>query len=202
MSKLIIGLTGGIGSGKTAASDRFESLGITIVDADIVAREVVEPGQPALKEISDHFGKHLITSEGALDRRKLREIIFSNQTEKQWLEALLHPLIREEILNQLSRADSPYAILVSPLLFETNQHQLASRCLLIDVPESVQIERASKRDNSNPEQIKSIIASQMSRTCKIEKADDIITNDQDLKHLHEQIDMQHKHYLDLAHEHN
>lgn len=195
MSQYIIGLTGGIGSGKTAASDYFEKLGIVVVDADVVAREVVEPGKPALTQIADHFGADILTTDGQLDRRQLREIIFKDPKAKTWLESLLHPLIRDEIIAQLTQAKSAYAILVSPLLFETNQHELVKRTLLIDVPEDTQVERASQRDDANDEQIKSIIAAQMSRSCKRDKADDIIVNDRDLAYLYQQIDAQHAAYL-------
>ena len=195
-----IGLTGGIGSGKSAASTIFESLGVHIVDADVVAREVVDPGQPALSSISSHFGADILNLKGELDRAKLRTIIFSNFEQKSWLENLLHPIIRQEIIRQLSLAESPYALLVSPLLFETEQNTLVNRTLLIDVPVDIQIERASKRDNNNTEQIKKIIDSQLPRTSKIEKSDDIIRNDFDLLSLEKSVKQQHQIYLDLAHE--
>src|SRR3989338_6241173 len=142
---LKIGLTGGIGSGKTAATDHFQQLGIAVVDADVVAREVVVPGSPALAQIAEHFGAQILDHSGALDRAQLRKIIFSNPSEKSWLETLLHPLIRTEILRQLEQAHSPYAILVSPLLFETGQHLLVDRTLLIDAPEALQVSRATAR---------------------------------------------------------
>ncbi|MEL7401638.1 MAG: dephospho-CoA kinase, partial [Pseudomonadota bacterium] len=128
---LIVGLTGGIGSGKTAASDHFESLGITVVDADLASRVVVEKGRPALEQIANHFGSDFITDDGELNRARLREEIFASPEAKQWLETLLHPLIREEIQSQLQSAQSDYVILVSPLLIETDQHLLADRVLLI-----------------------------------------------------------------------
>jgi len=195
---LIIGLTGGIGSGKSAASALFSQHDIDVVDADIVAREVVEPGTPALKQISQHFGPKLINKDGTLDRGQLRDIIFSTPDERNWLEQLLHPMIREEILCQLGDVKSPYAILVSPLLFETNQHELVTRSLLIDIPVELQIERASNRDNTAKNQIKKIIASQLSRECKIARASDIICNDQDLAHLEREVKKQHLRYLELA----
>ena len=195
-----VGLTGGIGSGKSAASALFEQYGICVVDADIVAREVVEPGRPALTKISEHFGSDILNTHNQLDRAKLRTIIFSNPDEKKWLEALLHPLIRQEIIHQLQHAHSPYAILVSPLLFETDQHKLVNRTLLIDLPEELQLKRAALRDNSNREQIRNIMATQMSRECKIGKADDIISNLHDFAYLREEVERQHLHYLELAHE--
>ena len=195
-----VGLTGGIGSGKSAASALFEQYGICVVDADVVAREVVEPGTSALTQITEHFGSEILNTQMQLDRAKLRTIIFSNPEEKDWLEHLLHPLIRKEIAYQLEHAHSPYAILVSPLLFETDQHQLVSRTLLIDLPEALQVERASQRDNSDAQEIKKIMANQLSRECKIDKADDIISNLHDFEYLREEVERQHLHYLELAHE--
>ena len=147
MSKkpLIIGLTGGIGSGKSTVAEQFAALGIVAVDADQASRAVVEPGMPALASIEKHFGPELITADGQLNRPALREIIFANPSEKDWLEALLHPLIRDWILAQLQAATSDYVILESPLLFETDQHQLVDAVLLVDVPVELQLERASAR---------------------------------------------------------
>jgi dephospho-CoA kinase len=195
-----VGLTGGIGSGKSAASALFEQYGICVVDADVVAREVVEPGAPALDKIVEHFGPDILDSNSELDRGKLRAIIFSDLVEKEWLESLLHPLIRDEIKKQLNNAYSPYAILVSPLLFETDQHKLVNRTLLIDLPETLQRTRAAERDNSNTEQIQKIIDNQLPREYKIDKADDIISNMHDFAYLREEVERQHLHYLELAHE--
>lgn len=197
-SKLIIGLTGGIGSGKSAATAIFESFGIKVVDADIVAREVVEPGSPALAEIAKHFGDNFILESGDLNRAALREKIFANEQDKHWLESLLHPLIRSSIEHQLSEATSPYAILVSPLLFETDQSRLTARTLLIDAPEALQIERASERDNSKADQIKSIIAQQMDRHSKQKLADDIILNDGSIESLRAAVVQHHHAYMELA----
>ena len=199
---LIIGLTGGIGSGKTAASDIFESLGVNVVDADVVARQVVEPGSSALKAIVEHFGNNILQDDNYLDRAKLRAIIFSQPSEKQWLENLLHPIIRQEIKKQLNNSSSSYAILVSPLLFETDQASLVSRVLLIDVPPDTQLIRASKRDNNSIEQIQKIIDNQSPRNVKLKKSDDIICNDKDLTALEEKVKEQHAFYLELAHEQN
>jgi dephospho-CoA kinase len=195
-----VGLTGGIGSGKSAASDHFQTLGIHVVDADVVAREVVAPGQPALAEIVKHFGSDIMSVNGHLDRAKLRQRIFSNNSEKAWLEALLHPLIRQEIKRQLSASESPYAILVSPLLFETNQHQLVNRTLLIDVPEALQLSRASSRDQNSLEQIQKIIDSQLPRNVKLSRADDVIVNDKTLDELKRSVEKQHAIYLEYAYE--
>ena len=199
---LIIGLTGGIGSGKTAASDIFESLGVNVVDADIVAREVVEPEKPALNKIAKHFGKDILQDDGHLDRAQLRSIIFSQPLEKEWLENLLHPLIRQEIQAQLGRSTSQYAILVSPLLLETDQSKIVNRILLIDVPPNIQIERAAQRDNNSRQQIQKIIDSQLPRDVKISNSDDVICNDQSFAELEKKIIEQHAFYLELAHEQN
>ncbi len=195
---LIIGLTGGIGSGKTVASDYFASLGVTVVDADIAARIVVERGQPALEEINLHFDGKILTDSGALNRAKLREKIFSDPAEKKWLEQLLHPLIRKEIQTQLLGSTSPYTILVSPLLIETDQYLLADRVLLIDAPESEQVQRTTQRDNNSAEQVEAIMANQASRDVRKNKADDIIINDSTLESLYKKIDQQHTTYLKIS----
>ncbi|KZZ77362.1 dephospho-CoA kinase [Oleiphilus sp. HI0130] len=195
---LIIGLTGGIGSGKSAASVHFEKLGIHVVDADLVAREVVEPGKPALATIAKQFGADILNEFGGLDRTKLRAIIFSDTNAKRWLEALLHPIIRSEIIRQISNAESPYAILVSPLLFETDQHKLCSRTLLIDAPKELQIERATKRDNVSIDSIEKIIAAQMPREAKQKHADDIILNDDNEAHLQHMVELKNRYYLELC----
>lgn len=194
----VVGVTGGIGSGKTAVTDRFAQHGITIVDADIAARVVVEPGQPALKAIEAHFGKQVINKDGSLDRRALREIVFAHPKERQWLESLTHPLIGQEIQHQIKNSNSPYTILVSPLLLEGNQHQLAQRILVIDVPEELQIERTISRDNTHQESVKAIMAAQMQRVDRLAKADDIVINDKGLDHLHHEVDNLHSMYLNLA----
>jgi len=198
MANWILGLTGGIGSGKSAVSAMFEQLGTTVVDADIVAREVVEPGSVGLKKIVEHFGKTILTSEGVLDRAKLRDIIFDNETEKAWLNALLHPLIRESMLKQLQQATSDYVILVAPLLFENGLEKLCNHTLLIDVPVTTQITRTSVRDNVSDAQAKKIIASQMSRADKQLKADDILDNDRALSEVAIDVKKLHQKYLTHA----
>jgi dephospho-CoA kinase len=172
----IIGLTGGIGSGKSLVAARFADLGITVVNADTVAREVVAKGEPALEAIRAHFGEDIVLPNGELDRRKLRGIIFNDLAQKKWLENLLHPIIRLRIIDQLHAAISPYAILESPLLLETDQHLLVEKIIVVDVDEATQIARASARDGSDVEQIKRIIASQMPRAEKLKKADFVIDN--------------------------
>lgn len=194
----IIGLTGGIGSGKTAVSDRFAALGIKVVDADVCARVVVEPGKPALALIAEHFGHDVLDSNGALDRARLRQIVFADDNERKWLESLLHPLIFEEMWNQLQSATSPYAILVSPLLIEGGQTAICQRVLVVDVPEDIQLARTMARDANSAEQVKAIMAAQTSRMARLEKADDVIVNDSDLASLQLAVDELHQHYLRLA----
>ena len=195
---IVIGLTGGIGSGKSAASDYLATLGANIVDADLVSRIVVEPNTPALKQIAKHFGNSVLMDDGSLDRAKMRSIIFQDPKQKAWLEELLHPLIREEILCQLQQNISNYTVFVSPLLLETNQHELCDRILVIDVPEELQIERASNRDSNNTEQIKRIIATQIDRDKRLALADDIVDNSQDLAQLQQKLDTLHQQYLTLS----
>ena len=196
--KFVLGLTGGIGSGKSAASQWFEAQGITVVDADVVAREVVELGQPALTQIQQAFGDWVLLADGSLNRRALREYIFQSPEARKTLESITHPAIRTSIIQQLHAAQSPYAILVSPLLFETNQHELTQHTLLIDATIELQIERASQRDGQNIEQIRNIIAAQMSREQKQTMADDIVLNDGHLDHLYAHLRLLHQNYLNMA----
>lgn len=191
----ILGLTGGIGSGKSAASTWFETQGITVVDADIVAREVVEKGQPALQHIHAAFGDWVLLENGELNRRALREHIFKDPNARQTLEHITHPAIRQSIIHQLQSATSPYVILVSPLLFETNQHELTDHTLLIDATEELQIQRASQRDGQSIEQIHKIIQAQMPRQQKQHLADDIVLNDGHLEHLYHHLKVLHQRYL-------
>jgi dephospho-CoA kinase len=194
----ILGLTGGIGSGKSAAAQCFIELGIHLVDADQAARWVVEPGRPALTRIVEHFGTEVLQADGTLDRAVLRELIFKDSEQRVWLEGLLHPLIREEITQVLARAESPYAILVSPLLLETTQHQMVKRVLVIDVPQALQIERTVRRDSSDEEQVRAILKAQISREDRLRRADDVIVNDRDLTWLKTQVERLHDFYLTLS----
>ena len=176
---MIIGVTGGIASGKSTVALAFAALGIPWVDADDVAREVVEPGEPALAEIAARFGEPVLHSDGRLNRRALREIVFAEPTERRWLEGVTHPRIRQRLLTHLERMQAegaPYVLLVSPLLFESGQSQLVDRCLVVDVPESLQIARTAARDEVGEAQARAIIAAQMSRSERLARADDIIDN--------------------------
>lgn len=196
----VIGLTGGIGSGKSAAAEIFRTLGIEVIDADALAREVVEPGQPALSDIAAHFGKQLLAADGSLDRAALRKIVFTNPDEKKWLENLLHPLIAELLQRRLSATESPYAILESPLLLETEQVKLVERVLVIDASEETQMARAMARDGSDEAVIRSIIASQIDRAERIQRADDLVSNEQDLEQLKENIKALHNKYMGMVNE--
>lgn len=196
--KFVLGLTGGIGSGKSAASEWFEAQGIAVVDADIVAREVVDIGQPALQQIQQAFGDWVLLEDGSLNRRALREYIFQSPEARKTLENITHPAIRTSIIQQLHAAQSPYAILVSPLLFETNQHELTQHTLLIDAAIELQIQRASQRDGQNVEQIQKIIAAQMPREQKRAMADDIVLNDGELEHLYAHLTPLHEKYLQMT----
>ncbi|MFQ2322937.1 dephospho-CoA kinase [Aeromonas dhakensis] len=172
----VVAITGGIGSGKTTVANQFAELGIEVVDADIIAREVVEPGTPALAAIATHFGADVIAPDGRLDRRQLRERVFTNPQAKGWLNALLHPLIRSEMQRQCAAARSPYCLLVVPLLVENRLTALANRVLVIDVDEATQIERTCRRDGVSREQAEAILAAQASRTERLAAADDVLDN--------------------------
>lgn len=199
MANWVLGLTGGIGSGKSAVSAMFEEFGIQVVDADIVAREVVEPGSVGLTKITAHFGGEILTNNGTLDRAKLRAIIFADESQKQWLNNLLHPLIRESMLSQLKQATSNYVILVAPLLFENGLEKYCNHTLLIDVPVDVQITRTTARDNVSVELAKQIIASQMSRADKQQKAGDILDNNRPLEEVKTDVQKLHEKYLIHSH---
>lgn len=197
MKPWILGLTGGIGSGKSAVVEQFGRLGVHWVDADHAARWVVEPGKPALARIAEHFGDAVLAPTGELDRAALRARVFENVDERKWLEQLLHPLIRQEIAEHLSRAQSPYAILVSPLLIEAGQYRQTDRVLVVDVPESLQLQRAMRRDQSSEAQIRAILKVQASREERLRHADDVLVNDRDRAWLEAEVRRLHDFYLTL-----
>ena len=194
---MIIGLTGGIGSGKTAVSDSFEALGIDVVDADLASRVVVQKGKPCLLKIAQHFGEDILTKEAELYRAKLREIIFKSEEEKNWLESLLHPAIANQIQDELNASKSPYTILVSPLLLETNQKDFCSKVLAVDVPVETQVERTLERDGVSKEQVQAIINSQISRNDRLNLADEVIVNDGTLEDLEIAVKVLHEKFLSL-----
>lgn len=198
MSKFVVGLTGGIGSGKTTVANLFAAEGITLVDADIVAREVVAPGSEGLEAIVTHFGAEILTPEGELDRAKLRQRIFSHPEEREWLNQLLHPMIRQEMLAQVEKATSAYVIMVVPLLFENGLDRLVNRTLVVDISPELQINRTVKRDNVDASQVNNIISSQCSRSEKLARADDIIDNQGEISTLKREVLALHQRYLQLS----
>ncbi|RIZ66670.1 MAG: dephospho-CoA kinase [Methylococcales bacterium] len=195
---LKIGLTGGIGCGKTTVSKLFEQLNIQVIDADILAHQLVEIDQPALKEIALAFGTDMLNVDGSLNRKKLSQIIFSDSQQKQKLEAILHPLIYEAIQTALKSIDSAYCIISIPLLFETNMIDLVDRILVIDCPEQTQIERVLKRDAMPLAQIQAIIANQVSRTYRRSHAHDLIDTSIANDKLAESIKKLHNSYISLC----
>ena len=198
----VVGLTGGIGSGKSTIAELFAELGVPIIDADLVARQVVEKGSPLLAEIVAHFGPEILLEDGALDRAALREKVFNHESEKQWLNQLLHPAIRHEMLRQLAAQRMPYCIFMVPLLIENKLTALCQRVLVVDVSEQTQLTRASQRDNNSLALIKNIMQSQVSRLVRLQHANDVINNDEDLSESLPQLKQKvldlHHHYLQLA----
>ncbi len=198
---LIIGITGGIGSGKTAVTDRFARHGITVVDADLAARTVVEPGTAALAAITRHFGPELLQGDGSLDRAALRRIVFADPAQRKWLEQLTHPLIAEEIQRQLAASRSPYTLLSSPLLLESaTQRQLAALVVVVDVPEEMQLARTMQRDSNDEDQVKRIMAAQLPRQQRLARADIVIDNSGSLEALDAVVAELHKEFLQRAEE--
>ncbi len=193
-----VGITGGIGSGKSTATDRFIELGVPAIDADVVARELVKPGRSALKRVIDTFGVEVATADGRLDRIKLRKIVFSDSEKKSQLENILHPEIHAEILRQLSESTAPYTVVVIPLLAESKRQYPLDRILVIDAPHELQIERVSARDNQSPQEAEHIIQLQASRQARMAIADDVIVNNGSTQDLQHQVDALHKKYLAYA----
>lgn len=195
---LVVALTGGIGSGKSTVSERFAQLGVPVIDADLIARELTEPKSPALDRISDVFGHSVLAADGRLDRAALRRIVFADPKARKRLEEILHPPIRRRMKDRLAVIDAPYAVLVIPLLFETKQTDLADRVLVIDAPEALQIERVRARSALDIEEIRRILASQIERRDRLERADDVLDNSGDLESLQAQVDGLHHRYLALS----
>lgn len=198
MARYVVGLTGGIGSGKTAVSERFEAFGIAVVDGDVASRAVLAPGEPALAAIAERFGGHLIGEDGSLDRAALRKHVFADPDARRWLEALTHPLIGAYLRERLETATSPYSILVNPILVESGQARRCHRVLVVDVPEALQIERTMARDGNSEAQVRAIMAAQAGRQRRLAAADDVIVNDGDLAHLDAEVAKLHEKYLELA----
>lgn len=193
-----VALTGGIGSGKSTVADAFSRSGVAVVDADIIARQVVEPGKPALRAIIERFGSDVLTNDGSLNRRRLRDIIFAEPAQKAWLNALLHPLIQQQTWECIAHAASPYVLWVVPLLVENKLCDKANRVLVIDVSPETQLSRTMKRDGISREQAEQIIAAQASREERLAAADDIINNDSEPQTAIAQVANLHQRYLALA----
>jgi len=195
---LKIGLTGGIGCGKTTVSKIFDQLHIPIIDADEIAHQLVAVGQPALLEIEQAYGSGMLSSDGSLNRKKLRELIFSEPSQKQKLENLLHPLVYLSIKTEVERLNTPYCIICIPLLFETQMSHLVDRILVVDCSVQTQIKRLKKRDNMTLESIQSIINSQVSQAFRKAHTNDLIDNSETNDRLAEQIKKLHNFYLSLS----
>lgn len=204
---MIIGLTGGIGSGKSTVARAFAAHGAAWVDADDVAREVVTPGEPALDEITERYGKRVLQQDGTLDRAALRDIVFATPAEREWLESVTHPRVRNRLLSHLERlqrsssaqdTEAPYVLLVSPLLFESGQDALVERCLVVDLPETLQRQRTLARDNVGHEQIEAILAAQLSREKRLSQGCDVIDNSGDQAFMREQVSELDARYRALA----
>ncbi len=193
----VLGLTGGIGSGKSAAAERFAEHGIHVVDADQAARWVVEPGRPALVQLAEHFGADILQADGRLNRGELRTRIFADAEQRRWVEGVLHPLIAQEIADNLAKATSPYAVFVSPLMVESGQYKNTDRLLVIDAPPALQKSRTLARDTTTAEQVEAIMQAQASREQRLALADDVLVNDRDLAWLHSEVDRLHHFYLTL-----
>ena len=195
---LKIGLTGGIGSGKSTAAEQFLKLGAPVIDADVIAREIVEPGKPALEAVIAAFGDQVVGENGRLDRKALRSIVFADPEQKARLESILHPQIYTEILHQLEQITYPYCVVVIPLLAESKRNYPLDRILVVDLPEKLQIARTSTRDKESAKHVEQIIQSQASRQQRLPIADDVIENSGTPETLLKNINSLHQKYLELA----
>ena len=195
---LRIGLTGGIGCGKSTVCEFFAKRGIPVIDTDQLAHTLVKPGTKALQQITQQFGREVIRTDGSLDRAKMRELIFEDEEKRHQLEAPLHPLIRQEMQRQLDALDTPYAILAIPLLLEKGWQNELDRVLVVDCSEAQQLQRAQQRDGSSSDTIRRIIDSQIDRTRRLEAADDIIDNSGKSEAIAPQVEALHQRYLQLA----
>lgn len=195
---LVIGITGGIGSGKTTVADLFAALGVPVIDADELARQVVMPGQAAYEAIVEQFGNAILMESGELDRRRLREHAFSDPAVRIRLEEIVHPRVYDEVEKQLEKLETPYAIVVVPLLIESGGQQLVDRVLVVDTSQETQIERTTRRDGTTRETIKKMMAAQLERGARLSKADDVIENDSTVQALKDTVAKLHRRYLDEA----
>ena len=194
----IVRLTGGIGSGKTTISQFFLNNNIEVINSEAISREVVQPGTNALPKIEDTLAAEILTDRRALNRPRMRSIIFKDDDQKVWLENLLHPLIRDAISLSIAHAKSDYVVLESPLLLETDQHKLVDRILVVDISPETQLERTLSRDGGSKDTIKSIIDSQLTRSERLNRADDVINNEQDIQSVRSEFESIHENYLILA----
>ncbi len=195
---LVVGLTGGIGSGKSTVANLFSKQGVPIIDADVIARDVTQVDQPALKHIVARYGEQILHPDGTLNRAKLGKIIFNHSDERRWLESLLHPLIENAIIAHLQTLDCAYCIVVIPLLFEVDPYPFIQRILVVDTPRELQIARVTARDQLTPTQIENILNAQVSRTHRLTHADDVIENHGDLQTLAASVAHLHQRYLEIA----
>jgi dephospho-CoA kinase len=194
-----IGLTGGIASGKSIVSQRFEELGIPVIDADVAARAVVEAGMPGLARVARRFGAGILNADGALNRRALRDLIFDDPASREALDAILHPLIRGYMEERAAKVKEPYLVMAIPLLVETGgPRERVDRVLVVDVDEAVQLERLQVRDNTSLEQARAILASQASRDARLAAADDVLLNGGTVAELRQAVDRLHEQYLKMA----
>ena len=196
--RLLIGLTGGIASGKSTVAQRFMDLGVPVIDADVAAREVVAPGKPGLQQVIDRFGSRVVAENGELDRRALREIVFSDPDARRDLEAILHPLIRTDMDRNAAAAVGPYIVMAIPLLIEGGSRDRVDRILVVDVDEAVQLQRVMARDHCSSEQAQAILASQAPRSARLAAADDVLPNGGTVTELRQAVDALHQQYLRLA----
>jgi dephospho-CoA kinase len=195
---LRIGLTGGIGSGKSTATAEFERLGVPIIDTDEIARRIVEPRAAGYDAVLAAFGRDILTAEGRIDRAALRRLVFADEKQRLELESLLHPLIRQEVRRRVEATNYPYCIIAIPLLIETGQKDLVDRVLVIDAPEDLQRQRAAARPGWSVEDVDRVMRSQVGREARRKAADDIILNDGDIAALHDAVARLHARYLELA----
>jgi dephospho-CoA kinase len=195
---LKIGLTGGVASGKTTISNLFSQQGVPIIDTDILSRRLLEIDQPGYARVVEHFGDEILQQNGQIDRRQLRHLVFSSEVEKQWLEAILHPMIYRQTQHQIAQnSPADYVIVVIPLLFEANFQSLVDRILVVDCSEQTQIGRLTRRDKIDPELASKMVAQQWSNKERVKQADDVIGNDQN-QNLEEQVHSLHRNYLSLS----
>lgn len=199
MTPFCVGLTGGIASGKSSAAKRFEELGAAVVDTDAIAHELTQPGTAAMAKIGHAFGPAFIAPDGSLERAKMRQLVFSDPQARAKLEAILHPLIREQARARIAAAQQPYVIVVVPLLLETGAYRdLVQRVLVVDCGEEQQIERAMRRNRLEEAQVRAILAAQLSRAERLKRADDVIDNSGDAESMRRQVEAMHSTFLELA----